>query len=217
LKVNATGVDEGDYVIVLGYPGSTNRYRTAVEVENNFTWTYPKVKLYREEYIDVIKKNFSPGSEQRIKYASNIASLANYAKNYGSMIESYNKGDILGRKQDLESDLLKWLATDADMNAQYSGTLVTLTKLIEQSDETKERDLLMSYMGRTTMMSVAKGLLRLSHEQAKPDAQREPGYQERDLRRYEQSITSINSSYLADIDKALVKHFLAKYVDLQIE
>ena len=40
LKVKASGVDEGDYVMVLGYPGRTNRYRTAVEVENTFTWTY---------------------------------------------------------------------------------------------------------------------------------------------------------------------------------
>ncbi|MFT4733016.1 MAG: hypothetical protein ACI89W_002046 [Gammaproteobacteria bacterium] len=217
LKVNAAGVDEGDYVMVIGYPGSTNRYRTAVEVENNFTWTYPKAKLYREEYIDVIKQNSAPGSDQRIKYASNIASLANYAKNYGSMVESYNKGDMLVRKQQLESDLVNWLATDADMNAQYAGTLVTLNQLIEESDETKERDLLMSYMGRTTMMSVAEGLLRLSHEQAKPDALREPGYQERDLKRYEQSITSVNSRYVADIDKALFKHFLAKYVYLPME
>ena len=217
LKMNANGVDEGDYVMVLGYPGSTNRYRTAVEVENNFTWTYPTAKLYREEYIDLIKQNSAPDSDERIKYASTIASLANYAKNYGSMVESYNKGDMLVRKRQLEADLVNWLAQDPEMNAQYGASLVKLNKLIEQSEATKERDLLMSYMGRTTMMSVAKGLLRLSHEQVKLDSERERGYQERDLKSYEQSMASVNFHYVADIDKALFKHFLDKYVDLPVE
>ncbi len=214
LKVNAKGVDEGDYVMVLGYPGSTNRYRTAVEVESTFTWTYPTAKLYREEYIDVIERNSEAGSDQRIKYQSTIAGLANYAKNYGSMIESYNKGDMLARKQQLESDLANWLLKDAEMNTKYGASLLTLNKLIEQSDANKERDLLMAYMGRTTMMSLSRGLLRLSHESAKPDAERERGYQERDMRSYEQSMTSINSRYVADIDRAIFKHFLAKYIDL---
>ncbi len=214
LKVNAKGVDEGDYVMVLGYPGSTNRYRTAVEVKSNFTWTYPTAKLYREEYIDVIKQHSAPDSDERIKYASNIASLANYAKNYGSMVESYKKGDMLARKGRLETDLARWLAEDAQMNAKYGASLVVLNQLIEESDRNKERDLLMSYMGRTTMMSTARSLLRLSHEQAKPDADRERGYQNRDLKGYEQSMSSINSRYVADIDKALLKHFLLKYVDL---
>jgi len=214
LKVNAKGVDKGDYVMVLGYPGRTNRYRTAVEVKNTFTYSYPTAKLYREEYIDVIQQNSAPDSDERIKYASNIAGLANYAKNYGSMIESYNKSDMLARKQSLETDLVNWLAKDAQMNTKYGASLVILNKLIEQSDVNKERDLLMAYMGRTTMMSVSKGLLRLSHEQAKPDAKRERGYQERDLKSYEQSLASVNSRYVAAIDKALFKHFLAKYVYL---
>ena len=120
--------------MVLGYPGSTNRYRTAVEVESTFTWTYPTAKLYREEYIDVIERNSEAGSDQRIKYQSTIAGLANYAKNYGSMIESYNKGDMLARKQQLESDLANWLLKDAEMNTKYGASLLTLNKLIEQSD-----------------------------------------------------------------------------------
>ncbi|MDC0602389.1 S46 family peptidase [Aliiglaciecola sp.] len=217
LKVKASGVDEGDYVMVLGYPGRTNRYRTAVEVENTFTWTYPTAKVYREEYIDVIKQNSAPNSDERIKYASTIAGLANYAKNYGSMVKSYKKGDMLARKQQLETDLATWLSKDASMNKLYGDSLRTLNKLVVQSDQNKERDLLMGYLGRTTMMSVSKRLLRLAHEQGKPDIEREVGYQERNLKRFEQSMASVNSRYVADIDKAIVLHFLAKYIDLPAE
>ena len=80
LKVNKASVDNGDYIMVLGYPGRTNRYRTALEVENQFTWVYPQAKQYREELIDLIHNASEPGSEARIKYESTLAGLANYAK-----------------------------------------------------------------------------------------------------------------------------------------
>ena len=105
LKVNKSSVDDGDYIMVLGYPGRTNRYRTAYEVDNQFTWVYPQAKAYREEIIDLIHQHSETGSEARIKYESTLAGLANYAKNYGSMIHSFNKGSFYSRKQALESDI----------------------------------------------------------------------------------------------------------------
>lgn len=214
LKVNANGVEENDYVMILGYPGTTNRYRSSLEVENTFTWTYPTAKQYREEFIDVIKSNSKAGSDERIKYESTIAGLANYAKNYGSMVKSYKKGDMLKRKQQLESDLANWLAASPNMNAKYGASLLLLNQLIEESEATKERDLLLAYMGRTSLWSSSKRLLRLAYEKAKPDAERDRGYQNRDMARFKQSVQAMNSRFVAEIDKALLKHFMAKYVEL---
>ena len=217
LKVNANGVEENDYVMILGYPGTTNRYRSSLEVENTFTWTYPTAKKYREEFIEVIKSNSKAGSDERIKYESTIAGLANYAKNYGSMVESYKKGDMLQRKQQLESDLANWLAASPNMNAKYGASLLLLNQLISQSEANKERDLLLSYMGRTSLWSSSKRLFRLAFEKAKPDAERDRGYQERDMARFKQSVQAMNSRFVAEIDKAILKHFMAKYVELPTE
>lgn len=214
LKVNANGVEENDYVMILGYPGTTNRYRSSLEVESTFTWTYPTAKQYREEFIDVIKAHSKAGSDERIKYESTIAGLANYAKNYGSMVESYKKGDMLERKQQLESDLANWLAASPNMNAKYGASLLLLNQLIGESEATKERDLLLAYMGRTSLWSSSKRLLRLAYEKAKTDAQRDRGYQERDMARFKQSVQAMNSRFVAEVDKALLKHFMAKYVEL---
>ncbi|XKF02517.1 S46 family peptidase [Pseudoalteromonas mariniglutinosa] len=211
LKVNANGVEQDDYVMVLGYPGRTNRYRTVAEVENQFTWVYPTAKRYREEYIDIIKDSAPVGSEARIKYESTLAGLANYAKNYGSMLESYNKGDMLARKQKELADLQAWINSSTERKQQYGKALQQLDKLVAQSQQQQARDLLLSYIGRTNLMGVAKRLYRLANEKTKPDAERKPGYQARDMNRFTQSMTGVNRRYDATVDKAVLAHFIAEY------
>jgi len=214
LKVNKSSVDDGDYIMVLGYPGRTNRYRTAYEVENTFDWTYPKAKAYREEIIDLIHTHSEVGSEARIKYESTLAGLANYAKNYGSMIHSYNKGTFLQRKQELETNLAKWLKSSSKRKAQYGDTLSGLNKLIKQDDKQQARDLILGYMRYSKMLSTAKSLHRLAIEKQKPNLERERGYQERDIARLEQSMKSVDRRFDEKIDKEILVAMITHYVAL---
>ncbi|WP_299976596.1 S46 family peptidase [uncultured Pseudoteredinibacter sp.] len=214
LKVSAKGVKDGDFIMAAGYPGRTNRYRTSAEVLNNFTWAYPTAKGYREEYIDTIKSVAPDGSDARIKYESTIAGLANYAKNYGSMIKSYNKGDMLQRKQALEANLQKWIDSDASRKDKYGAAIADLDRLIKEGQEGKEHDLLFAYIKRTNMIPTAQRLLRLAHEKQKADAKREPGYQERDMTRFTQRMERIDRRYDAKVDAAVILHFLEKYAAL---
>jgi len=214
LKINAQPLEEDDFVMVLGYPGRTNRYRTALEVETTFEWIYPTAKRYREEYIDVIKTASPEGSEARIKYESDIASLANYAKNFGSMVESYSKSTFFSRKQAMEAGLLEWINSSAENKENYSKALTDLSTLLEQNYAHKERDLIWSYLGRNSMFSVSNQLYRLAIEQQKPDTQRDPGFQQRDINRFEQSMQRVSRRYDADVDKAVILHFIELYAQL---
>lgn len=214
LKVNAKGVDEGDFIMVLGYPGRTNRYKTATEVKDSFSWSYPTAKAYREQYIDIIESNSAEGSDDRIKYESTLAGLANYAKNYGSMVESYNKGTTLQRKQQLETDLNAWIQQSPNRKERFGSALTELNNLINQSLEFKERDMVLAYMGRTTMMSTAYSLYELAMESQKPDMERKSGYQQRDLARFEQAMKTIDRRYEGKIDKAVLFHFIKTYAAL---
>ncbi len=214
LKVNKSSVDENDYIMVLGYPGRTNRYRTALEVENQFTWTYPKAKAYREEIIDIIHSNSAPGSDVRIKYESTLASLANYAKNYGSMVESYNKGTTLARKKALESALNDWITASNSRQNKYGNALQGLNSLIEQNQQNQARDLILGYMNYSKMLSTANRLYRLSIEKTKPNVERKRGYQERDIARFEQSMKAVNRRYDADMDQKILLAMFNHYVQL---
>jgi len=214
LKVNKSSVKDKDYIMVLGYPGRTNRYRIAEEVQNQFSWVYPTAKEYRESLINLIHDKSAPGSETRIKYESTLASLANYAKNYGSMIESYHKGDMLARKQTLEQELSSWIKSDVKRTQKYGKALTGLQALIKESNATQERDLVLGYMRYNSMWRSANSLYTLANEKTKPDAERKRGYQERDLARFEQGMKTIDRRFDADIDQAIFELLLERYAAL---
>ncbi|WP_285164293.1 S46 family peptidase [Shewanella goraebulensis] len=217
LKVSAKGVSDGDFVMVAGYPGRTNRYRTANEVENQFEWAYPEGKVLRERLIEIIKETAPEGSDERIKYESSIAGLANYAKNFTSMIEFYGKSPMLEERKGLEQKLAKWIKADKKRQSQYGETLAELDKLIAKSQQDQERDLLLSYMGYSTMMSTASRLYRLANEKALPDMEREPGYQERDMTNFTSGMERIERRYAATVDKAMLADLIKRYAALPTE
>jgi len=217
LKVSAKGLSDGDFVMVAGYPGSTNRYRTADEVKNQFEWAYPEGKILRERMIDIIKDTAAEGSDERIKYESLIAGLANYAKNFTSMIEFYGKSTILADRNKIETDLTTWINKDKKRQQQYGATLSTLAKLVTKSQQHQERDTLLAYIGYTTMVTTARDLYRLANEKTLPDVQREPGYQDRDMAIFTSSMERIDRRYAANVDKALLADLLTRYAALPAE
>ncbi|MEL4280492.1 S46 family peptidase [Shewanella mangrovisoli] len=214
LKVSAKGVSEGDFVMVAGYPGRTNRYRTANEVQNQFEWAYPEGKMLRERFIEIIKETAPEGSDERIKYESQIAGLANYAKNFTSMIEFYGKSTMLADRKAREAELAAWIAKDSSRETKYGKTLSELDALIAKSKAHQERDMILSYIGNTTMVPTATNLYRLAHEKQLPDMQREPGFQDRDMTRFKASMERIDRRYAPSVDKAVLLDMLKRYAAL---
>ena len=214
LKVSAKGVSEGDFVMVAGYPGRTNRYRTANEVQNQFEWAYPEGKMLRERFIEIIKETAPEGSDERIKYESQIAGLANYAKNFTSMIEFYGKSTMLADRKAREVELAAWIAKDSSRETKYGKTLSELDALIAKSKAHQERDMILSYIGNTTMVPTATNLYRLAHEKQLPDMQREPGFQDRDMTRFKASMERIDRRYAPSVDKAVLFDMLKRYAAL---
>lgn len=214
LKVSAKGVQENDFVMVIGYPGRTNRYSTAFELKNMFTQNLPLSKAYREQTIELIKKVAPAGSDARIKYASILAGLANYAKNYEGMLASYNKGTTQQRKDTSEQIMQRWIKADAGRQARFTPALKNLQDLSEQSVEFQQRDLILSYFGYAQTFSTARKLYRLAHESAKPNEDRETGYQDRDLERFNAGLKRMSRSFDPQVDLEIALHFLKHYSQL---
>lgn len=217
LSINAQDLQAGDFVMAAGYPGSTNRYRTAEEVENQFTWFYPTARVIREDLIEVITGSSEPDSQARLNYESTIASLANYAKNYRSMVESFKNSDFLQRRQHTEEQLAEWIAANAERQADYGPALHELAQLIETEQSVQGRDLILGYMSYASLPTMAERLYRLAVEREKPDPEREPGYQERDIDQFKQSVQRLSRRYDEQVDKAILSYLLTRYAELPEE
>lgn len=214
LSVSAKGVQEGDFVMVTGYPGRTNRYRIASEVDYVFNTVYPMVRKHNSKYVALIEENAPQGSQARIAYESTIAGYNNYIKNFGSMIESFQKGDMFERKKQFEQDLLAWINADEARQQKYGEVLSQLRELVAESQQHYKRDMMVGYIHRSQMMSTARMLYRLAVEQQKPDAERESGYQTRDLPKIEARLKRMSRRYDEAVDKAIMLHFIEQYAAL---
>ncbi|GAA4897052.1 S46 family peptidase [Ferrimonas pelagia] len=211
LKVSASGLGDGDFVMVAGYPGSTDRYRTAEEVGYYFEHYYPAARELRNELIATIETGSEPGSAERIKYESTLAGLANYAKNFQSMVESYGKTGFGPAKQARQDALWTWVRGEGDQAAKYGNVKAELDRLIDQQWQHLERDLISSYFRYNRMTSTAATLYRLALEQQKPDLERKKGYQERDMENFVAGLKRMERNYDPAVDKAILHHLLSRY------
>jgi hypothetical protein len=81
LKLAKEGVKEGDFIMVLGYPGRTNRHRLPSEVAFTFDWSYPAFVKSSAENLAIIADTTKDNKDTALKYASQVASINNYYKN----------------------------------------------------------------------------------------------------------------------------------------
>lgn len=216
LKVSAAGLDEGDFVMVAGYPGSTQRYARLVEVKNTFEWRYPTFIEMLEGWIATIERVAPEGSDARIKYESLLAGLNNAMKNFGGQIEGARRVGLVDRRRQREAALDAWVAGQSDdgsNNRDFAGTLARLDALSEENARAARDEWYYNNAKRASLMSAAQRLYRLARERQKPDPQRESGFQQRDMAFFRQSMQALERRYDPAVDKAVWMYFLEQYLN----
>ncbi|MEO1648278.1 MAG: S46 family peptidase [Pseudomonadota bacterium] len=211
LKVSAKGVADGDFVMVAGYPGRTSRYTLLAEVENTFEWNYPTFQKLIEDWIAAIETAAPEGSDARVKYESLLAGLNNYEKNLRGQMDGARRVGLVDRRRAREAYLGEWIAADAS-RAKYGTAIAALAELSEESAQASRTNFWYGNVGRASLFGAARRLYRLSKENEKPNAERESGYQERDMTFFEQSMQAIDRRYDASVDKAVWTLFLTGYL-----
>ncbi|MEJ2256579.1 MAG: S46 family peptidase, partial [Woeseiaceae bacterium] len=211
LALEPEGIEDGEFVMVAGYPGRTNRYRLADEVRNVIDWSYPERKRVYEEWLDRIESATAGNPDAALKYASLVAGLNNASKNYGGMLQGFAKGDLVERKQALEAELQIWVDADPGRASGYGRAIAELRELVARQQTTQVRDFYYSLARRGALLGAATTLYRLAREREKPDAEREPGFQERDALRIRERMDRIDRSFDAAVDRAVWKHLILTY------
>jgi hypothetical protein len=204
-------VKEGDFIMVVGYPGRTNRHRLPSEIAWTFDWNYPAFVKASGEVLSIIDEQTKNDPAAHLKYAGQIAGVNNYYKNRKGMIASYQGSDILARKT-AEYDALKsWVNANPARKAEFGASIDQVEKLIAQRDTEVKKNFFLGYSTPRFLGSAAM-LYRLANERAKPNAERKAGFQERDTPRLAAYIAGQDKTYDEKVDKALVGNFLKQYL-----
>ncbi len=213
LKVSPEGVKPGDFVMVAGYPGSTGRYRLAVEVKNTFEWGYPvRTEVYRD-WLKIIEDVTRDKPEAAIKYASLESGLNNVLKNNEGMLDGFAKSNMVEEKERLESGLVQWINADPGRRKEFDDIHEKLVREIESANARQVRDFYYGLAGRSSLLSAARTLYKLAKERTRPDLDRDMGFQERDISRIRQSMEAIDRRFDPAVDRAVFEHFVLEYGD----
>ncbi len=118
LAISLKGLQEGDYAMIMGFPGSTSRYLTQSEVKLRMdAVNTPRIQV-REARQDVLRKEMAASDKVRIQYASKFASSSNYWKNSIGMNKAIIDNNVLETKAEQEAKFAQY-AKDKN-NADYA-------------------------------------------------------------------------------------------------
>lgn len=126
LSINANGYKEGDFAMVMGFPGTTQRYSTSYEIENDILTNGYRAKI-RGVRQEVLRADMEASQEIHIKYATKYAHSSNYWKNAIESNKSLKALNIVGVKQNQEDDFAKWYKA-VNASAEYEDVLPSIAK-----------------------------------------------------------------------------------------
>jgi hypothetical protein len=123
LPVSIKGVKEGDFTMVLGFPGTTNRYMTSWEIEQISRIDNPNRIKIRGTRQELMMKDMLSGPDIRIKYASKYSNSSNYWKYSIGQNEGIENLDLINRKAMIENQFMEWVSESTVRNEKYGGSL----------------------------------------------------------------------------------------------
>ncbi|WP_448143902.1 S46 family peptidase [Stenotrophomonas bentonitica] len=209
LKMAIDGPKTGDFAMLAGYPGITYRHRTAAEFAGQIDAVLPRRVAVFQQMIDTIEAATAKDAQARTRYAAQLQSLKNNRKRAAGELEGLLRSDAKTQRATDEAAMLK--VTDAAWQPDIQALLGSLS----QGASMGERDFVLEQAAaQSQLLRSALLLERLRIESAKPDAERESGYQQRDQALIEGTLKQVQRRYAPAVEKALLTDLLTRYQQL---
>ena len=134
LRISMDGVSEGDFTMVMGYPGSTDRFLSSWGIDQALRLYNPSVVDVRDLKLKTMKSHMDADPAVRIQYAAKYAQTANYWKYYIGQSKGLKRLDVESKKQALEARFTDWVNADTDRQAEYGEALELIQSYYEDTD-----------------------------------------------------------------------------------
>ena len=171
--ISLRGVQEGDFTMVFGYPGSTAEYVPSFHIDMLKNYVYPKLVEIRTRKIDIMEAAMATDPLIRIQYSTKKSGIANSWKRWMGEIQGLEKMNTIGRKQDYERRITDWINDDNNRKEEFGNLLPEYEKIY---NDYKVYYLLNNYTGEVVNGAEAigfaanmKGLAELIEKNAGED------------------------------------------------
>ena len=151
LEISLDGIEEGDFGMIMGFPGSTERYMTSYEIDYMLEVDNPQRIYIRGERQAILRKHMDADQAVRIKYDAKFAGSANYWKNSIGMSRGIEKLNVRDKKAAQEAEFQAW----ANANTLPEEGFIDALRLIAESQtEAKEANATLQYLSEAFFQSV---------------------------------------------------------------
>jgi hypothetical protein len=215
LRVDPAGVEDGDNVFILGYPGRTFRHQSSSYLAYEEDVRMPYVAdLYRWE-IGVMEALGGEDPAVAIKTAGRIKSLSNVMKNYTSKLQGMERLGLTAARRAEDSALTAFIGADPSLRTRYGNMLGELEGIYNTMRQDADLSLTLAYMNRSVvMLETALTLIDASHEMLKPDLERRSEFMERNIDATKASILRSLRDYVEPVDQMFLREFFLDASDL---
>ena len=132
LPVSIAGIQDGDYAMIMGYPGSTDRFLTSWGVKQAVDIEQPARVKIRGIKLDIMDQEMSKSQKVRIQYASKYARVSNYWKYFIGQSEQLVKNRVFDKKQKIENSFTIWYKNN-ELDKTYSESLSLIENALKNS------------------------------------------------------------------------------------
>ena len=206
--ISLKGVKEGDFTMVLGYPGRTQEYLPAIAVAQMVDVLNPMKIGIRDVILKTQDSFMRNDPEIKIKYASKYASIANYWKKWIGEAKGLKKSGAVAIKQKQEEEFKKDIESHS-RKAEYGTVLPEMEKLYAQAlDYSVASDLFSEFMRHIDLLNNGYKIMQLQNVLLQRG---EEAFNEKKAELLESFKTSYKN-YDKAVDKAVFEKAVAYYV-----
>ncbi|MCP4804773.1 MAG: S46 family peptidase [Proteobacteria bacterium] len=181
LEIAAEGIDDGDFVMVAGYPGSTYRYRTARSLQFAADVSYPFGVELAEEILAILRAESDKSEDAAARLRAPIGWVGNGLKYRQGNLDAFTGTDVVADKQAGWDELVAWVEADPIDTKIYGPVLDELDAMQAETESRYLQEVTLGYATwLATDLSNAHRIYRWTLERQKPDLERDRGYQDRD-------------------------------------
>ncbi|MHC4553635.1 MAG: S46 family peptidase, partial [Planctomycetota bacterium] len=210
LRVADEPLEKHDFVMVAGYPGSTQRWQTARQIEFGYEVDTPRRIEVLTEIGEIYEQLAEQSEDLRIKVTPSIMGVTNYRQKLELTQDNIRDNDLIALKNVQQKELVDWVHADDERRQQWGPVLDEMDGIHETYQQTVYRDYLLMCVTRfIPLVNATHEIVRMAEERPKPDRERDPDFQERNWQRLKQGQHRRQKSY----DPAIVKAVLAYYLD----
>ncbi|MCR5070525.1 MAG: S46 family peptidase [Bacteroidales bacterium] len=160
LNISLKGVQEGDFAMIMGYPGSTQRFQTATQLQDMLATNDVRIDA-RGVRQDVLWKAMRADDKVGLQYANKYAGSSNGWKKWIGEREAFAALDIIGREEQKERDLTAWINADPARQAAYGGAIDRIAESVQSTTAPKLAVTLLSEtLGRIELLGFANTMDR---------------------------------------------------------